>query len=165
MRYLIATAAVLMIMAQPPAARGHGDAPHKPPASRAISPDEKSFGREGDAKKVTRTVTVDMSDAMRFSPATLALRQGETVRIVAKNSGKVMHELVLGTMAELNEHAALMKKHPGMEHDEPYMVHVAPGKRGSIVWQFTRPGEFWYGCLIPGHFEAGMVGRITVSAR
>ena len=47
-------------------------------------------------------------------------------------------------------------------HGEAGMVHVAPGKSGSLVWQFTRPGEFHYACLVPGHFEAGMVGTIKV---
>jgi uncharacterized cupredoxin-like copper-binding protein len=55
-----------------------------------------------------------------------------------------------------------MRKHPEMEHDEPYMAHVAPGKTERIVWQFTKPGEYYYGCLIPGHFEAGMVGKVIV---
>jgi uncharacterized cupredoxin-like copper-binding protein len=49
-----------------------------------------------------------------------------------------------------------------MEHDEPNMLHVAPGKTGDMGWQFTKPGEFYYGCLEPGHFEAGMVGKILV---
>jgi uncharacterized cupredoxin-like copper-binding protein len=129
---------------------------------KAISTDEKSFGREGDPRKVTRTIKVDMSDKMRFSPDTLELKRGDIVRFEAKNSGNVMHEMVLGTMTELKAHAQLMKKHPGMEHDEPYMAHVAPGKTGRIVWQFTKAGEFYYGCLIPGHFEAGMVGKIVV---
>jgi uncharacterized cupredoxin-like copper-binding protein len=144
----------------------HTDAPQDAkPARKAVSTEEKAFGREGDPEKVSRTVTVDMSDKMRFSPASLTVRQGETVRFVVKNSGKVMHEMVLGTMQELKEHAELMKKHPGMEHDEPYMAHVAPGKTERVVWQFTKPGEFYYGCLIPGHFEAGMMGRINVNSR
>jgi uncharacterized cupredoxin-like copper-binding protein len=74
-----------------------------------------------------------------------------------------MHEMVLGTMEELKKHAELMRKHPGMEHDEPYMAHVAPGKTETITWQFTKAGEFHYGCLIPGHFEAGMIGKIRVT--
>jgi uncharacterized cupredoxin-like copper-binding protein len=104
-----------------------------------------------------------MSDAMRFSPAELVVKPGETVRFRLKNSGKVMHEMVLGTMQDLKEHAEMMQKHPGMEHDEPYMVHVAPGKTRTLVWQFTNAGEFHYGCLIPGHFEAGMVGKVRVA--
>jgi uncharacterized cupredoxin-like copper-binding protein len=131
-------------------------------AAAAISTEEKAFGREGDPKKVTRTVKVDMSDAMRFTPATLEVKRGETIRFVVTNTGKTMHEMVLGTMQELKEHAELMKKHPGMEHDEPYMTHVAPGRTERMVWQFTRAGEFYYGCLISGHFEAGMIGKVIV---
>jgi uncharacterized cupredoxin-like copper-binding protein len=129
---------------------------------KPISTDEKAFGREGDPKRATRTIRMDMSDAMRFTPAELTVKQGETVRFDVKNSGKTLHEMVLGTMQELKEHAELMKKFPGMEHDEPYMAHVAPGKTQRIVWQFTKPGEFYYGCLVPGHFEAGMIGKVTV---
>ena len=127
---------------------------------------ETGFGRTGDPKKVSRTVEIDMSDMsdkMRFTPAVLTQQRGETVRFVAKNSGKQMHEMVLGSMKALKEHAELMKKHPGMEHDEPYMAHVGPGKKAEIVWQFTKAGEFNFGCLIPGHFEAGMVGSIKVT--
>jgi uncharacterized cupredoxin-like copper-binding protein len=58
-----------------------------------------------------------------------------------------------------------MKTFPNMEHEEPYMAHVAPGRQGEVVWQFTRPGEFLFGCLLPGHFDAGMVGRVRVLAR
>jgi len=144
----------------------HTDEPQKvKSAKKSISTEEKGFGREGDPKQVSRTVSVDMSDKMRFSPASLTVMQGETVRFVVKNSGKVMHEMVLGTMQELKEHAELMRKHPGMEHDEPYMAHVAPGKTERIVWQFTKSGEFYYGCLVPGHLDAGMVGKINITKR
>ena len=50
-----------------------------------------------------------------------------------------------------------------MEHDEPYMAHVAAGKAETMVWKFTRLGDFFYGCLVPGHFPAGMVGKIIVT--
>ena len=143
----------------------HGDAGHEKKPAKPISTEEKEFGREGDPKRATRTVRIDMSDKMRFTPAILTVKQGESVKFVVTNSGKVMHEMVLGTMKELREHAELMKKHPTMEHDEPYMAHVAPGKTETIVWQFAKSGEFHYGCLQPGHFEAGMVGRIHVSGK
>jgi uncharacterized cupredoxin-like copper-binding protein len=73
-----------------------------------------------------------------------------------------MHEMVIGTRRELDKHAELMKEFPDMEHDEPYMAHVAPGEVGTIVWQFNRAGDFNYACLIPGHYEAGMVGKVEV---
>jgi uncharacterized cupredoxin-like copper-binding protein len=140
----------------------HGDAAHKSGPATGVAAAETSFGRSGDPKRVTRTVAIDMSDRMRFTPSELEVKQGDTVRFELKNSGKVMHEMVLGTKKDLAEHAELMKKYPNMEHEEDYMVHVAPGKTGEIVWQFTRAGEFHFGCLVPGHFEAGMVGRVRV---
>ena len=67
--------------------------------------------------------------------------------------------------ATLDEHAALMLRFPDMQHDEPWMAHVPPGKTGQIVWNFNRAGEFAFACLISGHYQAGMVGKITVSAK
>lgn len=158
---LIAIAAFSMVVSG--TAWPHGDATHKSKGEKkTISTEEKPFGREGDPRRISRTVKIDMADTMRYSPSEITVRRGETIRFEAKNSGKVMHEIVLGTMKELREHAELMKKHPGMEHDEPHMAHVAPGKTERVVWQFTKPGEFYYGCLIPGHFEAGMIGKVVV---
>jgi uncharacterized cupredoxin-like copper-binding protein len=143
-------------------AAAHGEAQHGKQAARSPAAEETAFGREGDPRKAKRTIQVDMSDRMRFNPAALTITQGDTVRFRVRNSGRTMHEMVLGTMDQLKEHAELMKKHPGMEHEEPYMAHVAPGKTETMVWQFTKAGEFHFGCLVPGHFEAGMVGRIRV---
>ncbi|HEX2831046.1 MAG TPA: cupredoxin family protein [Burkholderiales bacterium] len=155
--------AALVVLATTVPAFAHGEKPHtSKPEDRAISTEDKAFGREGDPKRVSRRVSIEMSDQMRFKPGSIQVKRGETVRLEVTNAGKVMHEMVLGTMKELQEHAELMRKHPGMEHDEPYMAHVAPGKTERIVWSFDKPGEFYYGCLIPGHFEAGMVGRVVV---
>ena len=163
MRSATTTLALLAAFVLSSAVLAHEKAPPAKKASnRPISTEEKTFGREGDPKKVSRTIKVDMSDAMRFTPSQLEIKQGETVRFEVRNSGKTMHELVLGTMTELKEHAELMRKFPEMEHDEPYMAHVAPGKTERIVWQFTKAGEFYYGCLVPGHFEAGMIGKVSV---
>ncbi len=144
-------------------ALAHGDA-HAPKSGPVVK-EQKPWGIAGDAKAVTRTVEVRMGDDMRFKPDRLSVRQGETLRFVVRNEGRAMHEFVIGTKAELDAHAEMMKKHPGMEHDEPYMAHVAPGQRGEIVWTFNRAGSFDFACLIAGHYDAGMVGRITVEPR
>ncbi len=112
-----------------------------------------------------RTVALKMTDKMRFTPDRVEVKLGETIRFVVQNDGKMLHELVIGTKKELDEHAALMLKFPNMEHDEPYMAHVDPGKKGEIVWTFNRAGEFDFACLIAGHYQAGMVGKILVSAK
>ena len=134
----------------------------KKPAYDASKIEERDFGREGDPKKVTRTVKLDMTDAFRFMPADIAVKRGETVKFVVANSGKVLHEMVLGTTEELKAHAALMRKFPDMEHADANMAHVKPGAKGEIVWQFTKAGEYQFACLIPGHYEAGMVGKVVV---
>ena len=141
----------------------HGD-DHmaKKPAYDASKVEDRAFGREGDPGKVTRTVRLDMTDAFRFTPADVTVKRGETVKFVVANSGKVLHEMVLGTTEGLKEHAALMKKFPEMEHADANMAHVKPGAKGEIVWQFTKAGEYQFACLIPGHYEAGMVGKVVV---
>ena len=150
--------------ALPAAALAHGDkhGSSRPDYAKA---EETPFGRAADPKRAKRTVRVEMVDQMRFIPAELTVRRGEIVRFVPVNKGQVMHEMVLGTMNELKEHAEMMKKHPQMEHEEPYMAHVAPGRTETMVWQFTKAGEYFYGCLVPGHFEAGMIGRIRVNPK
>jgi uncharacterized cupredoxin-like copper-binding protein len=129
----------------------HGDEHH-----------DAAYGKPGDPAKVSRTIEIDMSDAMRFTPATITARKGETIRFVVKNSGKVKHEMVLGSIKELKEHAALMLKFPEMEHADPNQLSVDPGKTGEMIWQFTKAGAFDFACLQPGHFEAGMRGKVAV---
>ncbi|MEJ8859499.1 cupredoxin family protein [Variovorax robiniae] len=124
---------------------------------------DADIGKPGIAAKATRTVNVDMNDTMRFTPADISVKQNETVRFVIKNSGALKHELVLGTEKELREHYEVMKKNPEMEHADPNMVTLAPGKSGEIVWQFTRAGKVDFACLQPGHYDAGMKGAVSVS--
>jgi len=142
------------------AAQAHGPKHHAP---AEVKKEQKDWGIAG-APKGARTVEIVMTDDMRFKPAHLDVREGETLRLRVRNQGKMLHELVIGTQKELDAHAALMLKFPDMEHDEPYMVHVDPGKTGEIVWTFNRAGSFHFACLIAGHYQAGMVGTITVKA-
>ena len=131
----------------------------------AVVKEQKDWGIAGDAKAVKRTITVVMSDKMRFTPDSLTFKQGDTVRFIVKNQGKLLHEMVIGTKKELDEHAAMMVKFPKMEHDEPYMAHVAAGKSQELIWTFNRAGNFEFACLMVGHYQANMVGKITVAAR
>jgi uncharacterized cupredoxin-like copper-binding protein len=167
MKTLHSCTALALLLALSAPALSHGDA-HQSAAGRKFDygrAEPTPFGIAADPRKARRTIHIDMSDSMRFTPAELRIRQGETVRFVVRNRGQLMHEMVLGTMAELKQHAEQMKKHPNMEHDEPHMAHVSAGKSGEIGWRFTEAGTFYFGCLVPGHFDAGMIGRIAVTAR
>lgn len=143
-------------------ARAHSERHGAPPPFDAAKAEQQAFGIAADPKRATRTIRITMDDKLRYSPARISVKQGEVVRLVVSNRGKAMHELVLGTRAELLAHAEMMKRHPDMEHDEPHMAHVAPGRSVTITWRFNRAGEFLYGCLLPGHFEGGMVGHVDV---
>ena len=133
--------------------------------SGPIKKEQKDWGIAGDAKAVRRTIEVKMGDNMRFTPDKIEVRQGDTIRFVVRNHGKLMHEFVIGTQKENDEHAKMMIKFPNMEHDEPYMAHVKPQDKGELIWHFNRAGEFYFACLIAGHYQAGMVGTIKVLPR
>jgi len=151
----ITVAATMLAVATQAWAAGAGDHGHD--AASAI-------GAPGKKANVSRNVDVDMTDTMRFIPASVTARQGETIRFVVKNSGQLKHEFVLGTEKELKAHYEQMKKFPEMEHDDPNMVSLAAGKSGEVIWQFTKAGKIDFACLQPGHYEAGMKGLVKVAA-
>ncbi len=143
----------------------HGDEHKKDAKPMMAKKEQKPWGIAGDAKAVNRTVEIRMTDTMRFTPDLISVKQGETIKFVIRNDGKMLHELVIGTKKDLDEHAAMMVKFPNMEHDEPYMTHVKAGQSGTMLWTFNRAGDFDFACLIAGHYQAGMVGKISVSAK
>jgi uncharacterized cupredoxin-like copper-binding protein len=159
--FLQAVLLAVPLMIGVPPAYAHGDP--KPAEATAAPAEQTEWGIAGRPAEVSRTITLDMTDAMRFAPDHLSVQVGETVRFVVRNRGRMLHEMVIGTPDELARHAALMAKFPGMEHDAPYMAHVDPGRSGEVVWHFNRPGSFEFACLIAGHYEAGMRGTLTVT--
>lgn len=130
--------------------------------SHAMAQKAGPFGQPGLTKNVTRTIAVGLTDAMRFSPAAVTVKRGETVRLHITNTGKIPHEFVLGTKEDIDAHAEMMRQMPGMVHTDASSVRVAPGKSADIIWQFSAAGKFVFACLIPGHREAGMQGAVTV---
>lgn len=120
------------------------------------------FGEPGDPAARARRVKVLMDDSMRFTPSSISVRKGETIRFEVSNRGLQRHEMVLGRMDDLVAHAKEMEKHPDMEHDDPEAVMVEPGETKVLLWRFTEAGDVHFGCLLPGHFSAGMHGRVHV---
>ena len=161
----IAAVAVTLanLLAGPALAGGGGHA--KPHAHADMSADQKAFGIAGDPRKVSRTIAIELTDQMRFIPAVVDVKLGETLRFRVTNTGSAPHEMVIGTLPELRKHAALMRSAPAMTHNDAHAASVKPGTVEEIVWTFNRPGEFSYACLVPGHLEAGMVGKVVVKAR
>lgn len=120
-------------------------------------------GVPGAPDDIVRVIDVLMDDNLHFAPDTITVKAGETVRFFARNSGRMKHEMVIGSMADLTAHAEMMRKYPGMEHEEPNMITLKPGQRGGIVWKFDTPGSVYFACLVPGHMEAGMIAKVVVT--
>jgi len=124
-----------------------------------------SAGEPGDPKKPARTVKVRMlegSGKMSFEPALIQVRRGEQIRFIVQNDGEEDHEFILATVEDNRKHGELMKKFPEMEHDDPNAKRVLPYASKEVLWKFTKRGEFEFACLIPGHYEKGMFGKVVV---
>jgi len=158
---ILLSATIALALAQAGALYAHGKEEH----DEKIEYDATTevFGEYAQDLVPTKTIMVSMSDSMRFTPAKLAVSAGDVVKFVISNDGQLKHEFVLGTRESLEEHAELMIRFPNMEHEEPYMAHVDPGESMEIVWKFSNAGSFAFGCLLPGHFAAGMKGSVTVN--
>lgn len=142
------------------AAPGHGMPGHD---ISAMSSAPSGIGQPGDPARVTRTIEITMDDSMRFTPGEIPVKAGETIRFFVRNAGRIPHEMVIGSVADLKAHAAEMRKMSGMKHAEPNMIALAAGKTGGLVWTFDKAGTVDFACLVPGHMEAGMVGKVKVS--
>jgi len=162
MKRILIASLIAVSLVSATGALAHDDKKHVMKEEQGADGHAAALGKPGDPGKVNRTVTVEMNDTMRFRPDNIQVKRGETIRFIVRNTGKVKHEMVLGTIKELREHAELMRKFPEMEHADPNQVSVEPGKTGELVWQFTKAGTFDFACLVPGHFEAGMVGKVRV---
>ncbi|MCW2270580.1 cupredoxin family protein [Pseudomonas sp. JUb96] len=137
-----------------------------------------AFGAPAPAAKADRTVEVVMGD-MYYEPRSLQVKAGETVRFVLVNKGAVIHEFSLGdavmhakhqkemiAMQGQMDHAAMghgnRQQGQRMKHDDPNTVMVEPGKRGELTWTFSESTPIEFACNVPGHYQAGMVGRLTI---
>ena len=127
--------------------------------------EDRAYGQPGDSKKPARIVHITMRETdqkMVFIPNEVKIRKGEQIKFLIRNNGEIDHEIVLATVAENLKHAEEMAKNPDMEHDDPNAKRLGPKKTGEMIWKFTKAGEFDFSCLIPGHREAGMSGKIIV---
>lgn len=144
------------------------------------------FGQPAAAAKATRTVEVVMGD-MSFTPKDIVIKAGETVRFVLVNKGQLLHEFNLGDaamharhqqemlqmqqsgmltptgMKEMDHGSMAGMDHGAMQHNDPNSVLVEPGKTAELTWVFTKATSLEFACNIPGHYQAGMVGKLTVS--
>lgn len=163
MKKTLTALALTGALAAPAWASSYHGAVHDGPVLHA---DAMAIGYPGDPVLIGRTIRVSMLDAsdraMAFDPDGLDIEAGETIRIVLTNEGTVAHEFVMATPAEIAAHREEMRDIADMPHDAAFAARVDPGQSKSLIWTFANEGSFEIACLIPGHVEAGMRGRLTV---
>lgn len=151
-------------------------------SSQASPGEHFDFGHAAKADQATRTVELTLGD-MYFEPKSLTVKEGQTVRFVLVNKGQLLHEFNLGDAAMHAAHQQEMLKmvasgmltstgmkhdmagmdHGGMKHDDPNSVLVEPGKTAELTWTFTKATDLEFACNIPGHYQAGMVGKVAIA--
>jgi uncharacterized cupredoxin-like copper-binding protein len=120
------------------------------------------------AQVVSRSIAVRMDDQMRFTPSTLEVQAGETIRFVVHNAGQTAHEMVLGQAEEIAAHSEAMKAAANSgsnnhhSHGTGMAITVGAGQTGELVVSFPNAMTLQMACLIPGHYEAGMRGTLNV---
>ena len=143
----------------------------------------KMIGSKGNPNDVTRVIEVKMYDNY-YEPSSIQVKKGETVKIIVKNLGELVHEYNIGTkkmhidhqpeMARLIEHDILLgdridhkkmkemsKKDHSLAHSHSNSIMLEPKTQGEIIWKFSKDIELEMACNIPGHYESGMVGKIV----
>lgn len=138
----------------------------------------KSFGQAGMLEDVDRVIEIDM-DEMDFSPEGIEVKEGETIKFIVKNVGKVIHEFNLGNTETWKGHDKEMRQMfqkgminmrrinhekmeaAGMMHEDPNSILLEPGQTGEVIWTFSEHVEMGFACNVPGHRNAGMVGKVV----
>ena len=143
---------------------GHDHGAHSHGPAPVISQSATAAPTNAPTNQAVREIRLSVDDTMRFTPARWDAKVGETVRIVLTNTGKLPHELVIGSQTEVESHAKAMSNH-SHSHAHSNVVSAAPGQTAQADYTFTQAGTFTMGCLVAGHFEAGMRGTIEVSSK
>ncbi len=137
------------------------DSTEAAPAADTPTEEAFSFGAPADPADATRTIDVVLTE-FAFDPSTIKVSDGEVVTFRLRNEGTVEHDFTIGDQETQDEHDAEMAEAtPGEEHmADPNAVTVEPGETAELTWRFENvEGEIQFGCHVPGHYAAGMVGQ------
>lgn len=124
-----------------------------------------AWGEPAEAAEADRVVEINMLDELRFEPDAVEVSVGETVTFHVTNAGQLSHDFTLGDEETQNKHDAEMAEGgmSGTGPDEPNVMTLDGGEQGELTWRFTAPATILFGCHVPGHYDAGMVGTLTIA--
>ena len=108
------------------------------------------------------------AEEWRFEPTVFEVPVGHRVKLTLVNDGRVEHDVeVAGFPAEDIEVTAGVERHErlggGHHREDLVAAHAEPGTTATVMFTATKAGEYEFACTIPGHKEAGMVGKLIVT--
>lgn len=117
-------------------------------AAGPVAAQPLTAGSAADTNPAIDPVTV-VAKEFRFVPNVIRAKAGEPLTIVLKDEGVMSHNLTIFATAS----------------GKPVLAHTPTiQSRSQATLRFTpeKAGIYPFWCTVPGHKEAGMVGRVIV---
>ncbi len=143
----------------------------------------KMIGEKGKLSEVSRTIEIKMYDNY-YVPKEIKIKKGETIKFIVYNYGSFVHEfniatkemhlkhqpemmkmveneILLADKIDKNKMDELSKHDHSMSHSHSNSVLLEPKKVGELIWKFSTDAELEAACNVPGHYQSGMIARIS----
>lgn len=117
----------------------------------------------GTASSDVAEFNVEMRD-FSFSPDTLAVTANQKVRTNVLNKGNIEHDFSIMEIPTASKPKVADPSHAHeMTGPEPQLhASALPGIKNTVEFTPTKPGTYEFYCVISGHKEQGMVGKLIV---
>ena len=143
----------------------------------------KMIGEKGKLSEVNRTIEIKMYDNY-FEPSKIIVKKGETIKFFVSNYGELVHEFNIATkemhikhqpeMMKMVENQILLadkidkkkmkemaKKDHSMAHSHSNSVLLEPNQSAELIWKFSTDTNLEVACNVPGHYQVGMIAKIS----
>ena len=143
----------------------------------------KMIGEKGKLSEVNKTIEIKMYDNY-FEPKEIKIKKNETVRFLITNYGELVHEFNIATremhlnhqdeMMKMMEYGILLgdkinkqkmkelsKKDHSLAHSHKNSLLLEPNQSGELIWKFSKDIVLEAACNVPGHYDSGMITKIT----
>ena len=143
------------------------------------------IGSKGNLNEISRIIKVKMFDNY-YEPNSFSIERGETIKFEVENVGMLVHEFNIGNkmmhikhqpeMLKMAENGILLpfsidkekmkkmaKMDKSMGHSHSNSVLLEPKQKGEIIWKFFNAVNIEIACNVPGHYQAGMIGKVNIN--
>ena len=142
------------------------------------------IGSHGKLSDISRTIKVKMYDNY-YEPSFFNIKAGETIKFAVENFGELVHEFNIANAFMHMQHQPEMEKmveneilfsdyidkkkmkkmaklDKSMGHSHSNSVLLAPKEKKNLIWKFHNTSNIEIACNVPGHYQAGMIAKVTI---